>query len=107
MLFDLGDNNIDDDGAEAIADALKANDQLQDLNLSCNNIDDDGDNKALKQFDLQNSASTLHVACSTGDAARVRQLITMGADVNSVDEVKQIYQSPSVLYPISYLLSID
>ena len=38
----MGDNSIGDEGAEAIAEALKVNPVLTNLNLFDNNIGDDG-----------------------------------------------------------------
>jgi len=39
-LLDLSDNNIGDEGARMISDALKCNTTLTELNLQCNNIGD-------------------------------------------------------------------
>jgi len=64
VRLDLSDNNIDDDGAKQIADALKINHSLEELDLSDNNIGDDGVkqladalkvNHSLEELDLRSN----------------------------------------------------
>jgi hypothetical protein len=80
VKLDLSGNNIGDDGAKAIADALKVNHSLETLYLNDNNIGDDGakaiadalkDNKSLDKLDLDDNKIDDDGAKAIADALKV------------------------------------
>ena len=63
----LSSNNIDDDGAKNIADALKVNHSLKELFLRFNNICDDGAKQIAGALEVNHSLKTLNMSFNNID----------------------------------------
>ena len=59
--LDISHNNISDDGAAAISDALKSNNLLQILNMSSNNINDKGAIKVAEAIQVNKTLQELYI----------------------------------------------